>query len=210
MRVASGANDTRSARQGAGAAADLRRLRELHKVVEIGNPTSIDPADSSEELAVGAGTPGSRANAYRGSKRRLARASAYYTSQAYYKVAWWDCCGIQMNYVRSILNWTWGNGGCIVGSVASSAVWRNPGTGWYNSAWNWWKTTSCTDHRTHTDADLTNSLFCVPPSTYTHYRNVRIRGGYTGTYGAALDSTWTDGTQCFPGLHWVGTVVKEY
>ena len=184
-------------------------------VVEIGNPTSIEStsgealANESAPTAGGAGyagvTGGSSSKA-----RRLAAASAYNTSQAYYKVTWYDIVGVDVNHVRSILNWTWGNGGCIVGSVASSATYLFPSTGWGRTSWNWWKTTSCQDHRTHTDADFINRIFCPAVTVQTHYRDVRIRGGYTGTYGAALDSTSTDASGPCPPLHWGGQVVKEY
>src|SRR5438552_737289 len=176
-------------------------------VVEIGIPTEIDEIAPDETLATG---PAGARTTYSAKTRRLARAgSLYNTTQAYYKVTWYDIVNLPLNYVRSILNWTWGQGGCIVGSTASSAIFSQSATGWGNTYWNWWKTTSCTDHRTHTDADFKNSIFCFPPSTYTHYRNVRVRGGYTGTYGGALDSTWTDGTQCAP-LHWSAQLVKEW
>jgi hypothetical protein len=72
----------------------------------------------------------------------------------------------------------------------------------------WWKTTSCTDHRTHTSADFSNPLFCFLTMVRTHYRNVRFRGGYTGTYGGALDSTWSENS-CLP-LHWGAQLVKEW
>ena len=132
----------------------------------------------------------------------------YHTTQAYIKVTWWDPVGIDVNHVRSILNWTWGQNGCIVGSTASSATYAQTATGWSRYAWNWWKETSCQQHYTRTDADFTNPVFC-PPVTQTHYRNVWIRGGYQGGYGGNLDSTWASGS-CTGLLHWSYQVVKEW
>jgi hypothetical protein len=120
----------------------------------------------------------------------------------------WDPLGIDVNHVRSILNWTWGQNGCIVGSTASSAIYSQPGTGWSNSYWHWWKETSCQQHYTRTDADFQNYVFCIP-GTFTHYRNVWIRGGYQGGYGGNLDSTWASGA-CTNLLHWNYEVVKEW
>jgi hypothetical protein len=116
--------------------------------------------------------------------------------------------GIDVNHVRSIINWTWGNNACIIGSVASSAVYSQTGTGWSNSYWNWWKETSCTSHYTRTDADFSNPYFCIP-ATYTHYSNVWIRGGYQGGYGGNLDSTSATGG-CTYLLHFTSQAVKEY
>jgi hypothetical protein len=181
-------------------------------VVEIGNPTQVDPIDPGETLSSVPNTVGPRTTRTTASTRKLASSKyTVYSSKAYYKVNWWDCCKISMNHVRSILNWFWRSDlGCINGSNSEWAEFHQAASGWTITSWDKWKTTSCTDHRTHSSADFKNAVFCTPPSTYTHYRNVRIRGGYDGTYGAALDSTWTDGTQCAPGLHWVGTVVKEF
>jgi hypothetical protein len=180
-------------------------------VVEIGNPTQIDRIEPDEQLTTTANAARPRLTRTTASKRTLAgRKYTVTSSKAYYKVTWWDVANQPLNYVRSILNWFWrSDGGCINGSIAEWAEFHQVASGWTITSWDKWKTTSCTDHRTHSSADFKNSIFCTPPSTYMHYRNVRIRGGYTGTYGAALDSTWTDGTQCAP-LHWSGQVVKEF
>lgn len=179
-------------------------------VVEIGNPASIDTLDG-EELASQAGPQAGPARAgasYSPRGRRLSAAATNVASKAWYKVTWYDVVGLELNHVRPILAWTW-NGSCVVASTSDVGTFWQSATGWSRTSLNWWRTTSCSDHRTHADADFKNSIFCFPPSTYTHYRNVRIRGGGNGTYGAALDSTWTDGTQCAP-LHWSGQVVKEF
>ena len=96
-------------------------------VVEIGTPTQIDPIPAGEQVS----TVPTRTvqDAKRASKR-----SGYTTSQAYFKVTWYDPFNVDVNHVRSILNWTWGNNGCIIGSVASSAVYAEAGTGWYNTS----------------------------------------------------------------------------
>jgi len=179
-------------------------------VVEIGNPTSIDSL-AGEELASQAGVPASRARvgaSYSPRVRRLSAAATNVASKAYYKVTWYDIADLTLNSVRPILAWTW-NGSCVVASTSDVGTFQQTASGWSRTYFNWWRTTSCSDHRTHADADFKNSIFCTPPATYTHYRNVRIRGGGNGTYGAALDSTWADGDVCLP-LHWSGQVVKEF
>jgi hypothetical protein len=170
-------------------------------VVAIGTPTQIDPIPSGEQVST---VPTRSVQNARGATKT----NGYTTSQAYFKVTWWDPVGIDVNHVRSILNWTWGNNGCIIGSVASSAIYAQSGTGWYNTSWNWYKLTSCESHYTYTSADFENDIFCVPP-TYTHYNNVWIRGGYQGGYGGNLDSTSATGG-CTYLLHWSQQLVKEY
>lgn len=167
-------------------------------VVEIGTPTVIEPIPANEQVATEQSAAGS-----------IAPLALYHTTQAYIKVTWWDPLGIDVNHVRSILNWTWGQNGCIVGSTASSAIYSQLATGWSNYYWNWWKETSCQQHYTRTDADFQNPIFCGGSTTYTHYRNVWIRGGYQGGYGGNLDSTWANGG-CVSLLHWNYQVVKEW
>jgi hypothetical protein len=166
--------------------------------VEIGTPTVIDPIPADEQVASEQSAAGS-----------IAPLALYHTTQAYIKVTWWDPVGIDVNHVRSILNWTWGQNGCIVGSTASSAIYSQTATGWSNYAWNWWKETSCQQHYTRTNADFRNPVFCGGVTTYTHYRNVWLRGGYQGGFGGNLDSTWADGG-CSGLLHWNYQVVKEW
>lgn len=182
-------------------------------VVEIGTPTEIDPLDPGEVVgtepggfASGADRHTARISRIPGATKPLS-AAAYTNSQAYYKVTWLDWPGFTVNYVRSILNWTWGNNECIVGSTQSWATYAQSGTGWTLSSLSAWKDTYCDSHYGHVSADFSNYIFCVPP-TYVHYRDVRIRGGYQGGYGAYLGSTWADG-DCFP-LHWSAQLVKEW
>jgi hypothetical protein len=184
-------------------------------IIEIGTPTDVDPISPDEDFGTESGTAlASRSTMQtRASGRgRIAPAgltgrAAYFTSQAYYKVTWYDIVGLELNYVRSILNWTWGNNQCILGSTQSWATFAQVGSGWTRTGLGHWKTTSCDSHYGHVDADFANSIFCIPP-TYVHYRDVRIRGGYQGGYGGFVGSTWADGA-CLP-LHWGAQLVKEY
>lgn len=92
---------------------------------------------------------------------------------------------------------------------ASSAVYAEAYTGWDRSYWNWWKTTSCQQLYTHTDADFYNFIFCGAVPTCTHYRNVWLQGGYQGGYGGNVDSISATGG-CTNLLHWSIRVVKEW
>lgn len=181
-------------------------------VVEIGTPMQVDSLSPDEVLGseISSSRSMGTSGATRGpaATRRPNATSAYTNSQAYYRVTWYDAPGITLNYVRSILNWTWGNGdSCVLGSTQSWATFAQGGSGWGLDNVNPWKTTSCDSHYGHVSADFSNYIFCTPP-TYTHYRDVRIRGGYLGGYGGYLGSTWADGA-CLP-LHWGAQLVKEW
>jgi hypothetical protein len=169
-------------------------------VVEIGTPTEVTP-NMPDEVIHGEGIE------TKGVRTTQSRARTMGTSQAYYKITWYDIVGLTLNYTRSILNWVW-NGSCVLGSTHTWATWQQTATGWQLDYVNGWKDTGCDSHYGHVNSAFVNWPFCVPPPVRIYYNDVRIRGGYAGGYGGYLGSTYQTGS-CAP-LHWGAELVKDY
>lgn len=170
-------------------------------VVEIGTPTQVSP-NMRDEVLSGEGV------VHTSDTRKVqSRMRAMGTSQAYYKITWYDTVGLSLNYTRSILHWVW-NGSCVLGSTHTWATWQQVATGWQLSSVSGWKDTGCNSHFGHVNSQFVNWPFCIPPPVRIYYNDVRIRGGYAGGYGGYLGSTYQTGA-CAP-LHWGAELVKEY
>jgi len=166
--------------------------------IEIGAPTEVD-IPSDEFLASSLDNP---------TTFRTRRATANTISQAYYQVEFQDIFHLKVNHVRPILTWTWSGSPCVVASSHDAGYWSQVGSGWYLAAYNWWKTTACNEHKAHADGDFNNVLFCIGVTVKTHYRDVRVRGGYAGGYNGGATALWSENS-CAP-LHTHGTLVKVF
>jgi len=123
---------------------------------------------------------------------------------AWHRVWWEDFVHIHLAKVEVRISWTWGGGGCIVGSTPMAQLEWHTASSWQRISRSMWQTTDCQNHRTHASAHFFNGYFCRAAGynydSHIFYSDNRVRGGYTGTYGTAITSTWATG-QCLP-FHW--------
>ncbi len=122
--------------------------------------------------------------------------AATYSGSGYERAWFEDVAKLALNEVRSNVSFSY-NGSCVTSASGSGYWWWRSGTGW-NPPTNKgsWISTTCNNSQVASQADYSNSGFCLGYTSNTHYRGVTVEGRYDGYLFRWVNSWWWNA--CLP------------
>lgn len=159
-------------------------------VFEVGTPQSVDPL------------------AWRGSEDETnstgASSRATSSSSGYYIVWWEDPVDLDVNSVKTSIDWEW-DGSCATWSQGTANYWWQSWTGWFKVSSNLSQYPTCSNHQWWANARYENQSFalCSAHSVVdVYYWGVTVQGWNDGWLTGWVDSTYESVTYgACPNLH---------